>query len=97
VVAREMDIEPKMVAAKLLKGLAAEERFELAVRCLCHVARENALLEVRLSGSVDRLESMVNRAAARSWEKAIRERMEELKRDGGRKQGKRAAYKKRTT
>lgn len=87
-----MDLKP--VEGKLLKGLSVEQRLEVATRALCDVAREMSLIQLRLLELTDRLEGLLYKAEARSWENAIRERMEELKKDGVDNKSKMAAYKK---
>ncbi|NIN00441.1 MAG: hypothetical protein GTO24_20885 [candidate division Zixibacteria bacterium] len=81
------------VEYKLLEKLRAEQKFEIATRALCDIAKEMAFQELRLLELVDRFEQLLRKAEARSWERVIRQRMEELGKDGNRTESKRAAYK----
>lgn len=86
----------KPVEYKLLEKLTAEQKFEIATRALCDAAKEMAFQELRLLELADRFEHLLHKAEARSWEKVIRKRMEDLSKDGSRNQSKRAAYKRTT-
>lgn len=65
--------------AKLFQGTTPEEKFEVAVRALGQAARVGSLLTAELSALVDRLDLIVRRLEAKSWEQAIKA---ELKRRG---------------
>lgn len=84
----------KPIKAKLLEDLSIEQRLEVASRALCDITKEFALMELRFLGLIDKLESLLNKAEAKSWEKAIRQRMEDLRKDGVGNKSKMAAYKK---
>jgi len=65
--------------AKLFEGATTEEKLEVAIRALGNFAKVLTLMAVRLSDIIDRLDEVAKHFEAKSWERAINERIEERK------------------
>jgi hypothetical protein len=75
-------MENESLKSQLLKNLSPEEKLELCTLALAQAAKENVVTAHRFSELVDRLEVVVQRLEAKSWERAINQRLEERKRNG---------------